>query len=383
VAPGFALSVAAGVIGMLTLGSRVWGQELRTTADVALQEEYQDNVFFSQTAKERTWLTTVAPRVKARYGSERASVSGGARLEGRAYSRDGDLNTVTQLYTASAERRTERLTSGVSGSFIRDTTLDTELQQTGIVLDRHRRVSRTGRVDLGYALTERTETRLIYSYTDTKYDAARLADYVDQNVQLETRHAVSDARHALGATVSASIFETDSSYRSRELSAAVSYTHHVSERFQAALTAGLRRTRVRIGGNLGATATDAGVVSEVRLTRQWDTGSLSLAVSRRTNPSGSGRLVETTHGSLHGVYAVTAQATATFDADWYGNSAVDPLGGNADSTLERIEPGVGWRVGERLTVAAAYTHLRQRTETGHASANRVMARLVYEWYRSE
>jgi hypothetical protein len=93
--------------------------------------------------------------------------------------------------------------------------------------------------------------------------------------------------------------------------------------------------------------------------------------------------VETTHGSLHGVYAVTDRATATFDADWYGNSAVDSLGGNADSTLERLEPGVGWRVGERLTFAAAYTYLRQRTETGHASANRVMARLVYEWNRSE
>ncbi len=352
-------------------------------SDVVLQEEYQDNVFFSQTAKERTWLTTVAPSVEARYVSERASAAGGARLEGRAYSRDGGLNTVTQFYTASAERRGERATGGVSGNMIWDTTLDTELRQTGVVLDRHRRASATGGVDLGYALTERTETSLVYRYTDTRYDTARLADYIDHEVQWNTQQALSEARHALGAVIAASVFQTDSSYRSRELSAVASYTHHVSESFEAALSVGFRQTRVRIGGDLGATASDTGVVSEASLTRQWDGGSLSLAVNRKTNPSGAGRLVETTHGSLHGVYAVTDRATATFDADWYGNSAVDSLGGNADSTLARLEPGLGWRVGERLTFAAAYTYLRQRTETGDAAANRVMARLTYEWNRSE
>jgi len=356
------------------------------TSDLVLQEEYDDNVLLSQTIKERSWITSVAPNVQARYGSERTSVEGGAWWEGRAYSSDHDLNTLTQRYTLSGEHQGERFTTGASGNMIYDTTLDSELQQTGIVLERNARLSGTGEVSVGYALTEQTQTTFKNRYTSTKYASTQLTDYVEDEVRWETRHVLSEAGHTVGGTVVGSFLAAPPVYRSQEGSVSAYYANVLSERLQASVSAGFRWTRVESGSPTSAT-TDTGLVFDASLTRHWETSSLVLELSSETNPSGAGLLLNTTHGSLRGRYAVTDQATLTLNADGYVNTVVAVQGANGNSTFVSIEPGVEWRLAEHLVVGGTYANLRQHIHqvigTSEVNANRVMARLTYEWYRSE
>lgn len=373
----------ASLVIVLTVSSAGRGEEFRVSADATLQEEFQDNVLFSPTVKESSWLTTLAPGVNVRYGDEHTSMTGSARWDGRVYSTDSNLNTVNHLYTAAVAHRRERATGAVSASVIRDTTLDSELQQTGIVLDRDLRISGTVGMEVGYALSELTQTELRYRYTDTSYGAPTLADYFTHEVGWQTERVLSEANQTVGGAVNATVFVADPTYRSQEWRATASYGHPLSEQDQVAVTAGVRWTRVETGVPSGTVATDTGLVGEARLTRQWEAADLSLAVSKRTNPSGSGRLVDTTRVALHGAYALTDRATATLRADWYRNTEVASFGRRADSTFVSVELGISWRLGERLAATAAYTHARQRLETGRVDANRVLARLVYEWYRWE
>ena len=382
----FAFGLAAGMAGILTFSSWGWGNELSLTSDLVLQEEYDDNVLLSQTVKEQSWITSLAPNVQARYGDERTSVTAGAWWEGRAYWSDSNLNTVTQRYTVSGERRAERMTGGASGTVIYDTTLDSELQQTGIVLERNARLSGTGEVSVGYALTEQTQTTLTNRYTNTKYASTQLTDYVEDEVRWETRHVMSETGHTLGGTAAGSFVAASPAYRSQEWSASVYFANAFSERLQASLSAGFRWTRVESGSPTSAT-TDTGLVFDASLTRHWETSSLVLELSSETNPSGAGLLLNTTHGSLRGRYAVTDQATLTLNADGYVNTVVAVQGANGNSTFVSIEPGVEWRLAEHLVVGGTYANLRQHIHqvigTSEVNANRVMARLTYEWYRSE
>jgi hypothetical protein len=125
------------------------------------------------------------------------------------------------------------------------------------------------------------------------------------------------------------------------------------------------------------------LVGEARLTRTWEAASLSAGVSQWTNPSGTGRLFATTRVGLRGEYALTDRVAATLRFDWYRNTEVAPFGTSSDSTFVNAEPGISWKIGERVTAAAAYTHAHQRLRIDRIDANRVMARLVYQWYRWE
>ncbi len=368
---------------VLASGSPGRGEEFRVSADATLQEEYQDNVLFAPTAEESSWLTTLAPEVRLRFGEENTGATASARLEGRVYSADHNLNTVNQLYTAAVERRHDRTTAGVSAGLVLDTTLDSELQQTGIVLGSDSRSSGVVGADVGYALSELTQTTWRYRHTDVRYTAPALVDYVDHGVQWDTRRALSEMERSIGTSIKAMVFDADTGYRSQEWSATGSYVHPFNERDRASLTAGIRWTRVETEVPLDAVSTDTGLVGEASLTRRWETADVSAAVSQWTNPSGSGRLLTTTRLALHGAYALTDRATATLRFDWYRNTDVVSFGGSSDSTFVRVEPGLSWRIGERVTAAAAYTHERQRLSIDRIDANRVMARLTYQWHRSE
>jgi hypothetical protein len=208
-------------------------------------------------------------------------------------------------------------------------------------------------------------------------------DSVNHGIQWETTRVLSETGQSVGVSVNAAVLNADPAYRSREWSATGSYVHPLSEQDRLSLSAGVRRTRVEAGPPSDAVATDTGLVGEAGVTRRWEKANLSLAVSRKTNPSGSGRLIDTTRVALRGAYAPTDVATATLKVEWYRNHEAAPIGPGSDSTSVSVEPEIVWRVGERLTVTAAATHFRQRLETGCIDANRVMARLVYQWYRWE
>lgn len=378
----FTVAVASLAI-VMTAGSAGRGEEFGLSADATLQEEYQDNVLFSSTGKKSSWLTTLAPGGRVRFGNDHTSAHASARWEGRMYSTDNDLNAINHLYAAAVEHRRARASAGVSLNLIRDTTLDSELRQTGLVLGRDPRYSGVVGADLGYALSELTRTTWRYRYTETRYTVSALVDYVNHGVQWETRRVLSEADQSIGLAVHAAFLDADPAYRSQEWSATGSYVHPLSERDQVSLTAGGRWTRVEAGLPSSAVATDAGLVGEASVTRRWEAANVSLAVSKRTNPSGSGRLLDTTRVALHAAYALTDRATATLTADGYRNVEVVFRDGRTDSTFIRIEPTISWRPGERVTVTAAYTRERQRRESGRIDANRAMVRLAYEWYRWE
>lgn len=371
------------LVTVLIVGSTGRGEEFRVSSDVTLQEKYEDNVSFSSTAQESSWLTTFAPGVRARYGSEHTSVSASGRWEGRAYATDSGLNTVNQFYAAGVEHRRERITAGASAGLIFDTTLDSELQDTGIVLDRDQRLSATVGADLGYAVSELTRTTWRYRYNNARYDAPALVDYFDHGVQWETVRVLSERNQSAGVSLNGMFVDADPTYRSQEWSATASYVHPLSEQDRASLTAGVRWTRVETGIPLETVSTDTGLVGDASLTRQWEAANLSLSVGKRTNPSGSGRLVDTTRLGLRGAYAVTDHVAATLRGDWYRNTDVVSFGSRQDSTFVSVEPGISWRMTERVTAAAAYTHEHQRYPAGRVDANRVLVRLVYEWYREE
>lgn len=378
----FRIAVASPLVALVAVPDGR-GEDFRVSADVMLQEEYEDNVAFSSTAQESSWVTTLAPGVRARYGSEHASATAAARWEARAYSTDGDLNTVNQLYDVGLERRRERVTMGASAGLIFDTTLDSELQQTGIVLDRDQRLSGRVGADLGFAVSELTQTTWRYRYTNTKYDAPTLVDYFDHWIRWETVRVLSEGGQSVGVLLNGMFVDADRTYRSQEWSASASYTHPLSEQDRADLTAGIRWTRAETGLPLEAVSTDIGLVGEASLTRRWESVTVSLALSKRTNPSGSGRLIDTTRLALHGAYALTDHATATLRADWYRNTDVVSFGASQDSTFVSVESGISWQMTERVTAAAAYTHEHQRYPAGRVDANRVLVRLVYKWYREE
>jgi len=392
-----ALSMLHGRAGM----AAEWSFE----PSASVKGEVNDNIRLTTLPHDTVYGITVSPALKLAAKSATWDVSGQLQLNVNRYSGESGLDTEDQLLNLRSRYNTELDRLSLNAAYLRDSTLATELLETGFVGARRQR--RKVQFDPGWTrkLTERMSASLNLGYTDVGYEDKRdtlLVDYSNRSLAAGLAWSVSEREEASASLSFARLETSPASFAADTAAVQFGYVRAFSETLQMDVALGYRSSESTVFGQalvctgpiVSGTCTGllelvpsaresraGGLLLNAGLRRQLETGALTLRASREVVPSAIGPLVETDRLALGATRKLTETLTARLDVALYRTRFPEAAASVNDGRYYRIEPGISWRLTPDWTCDATYWHARQTYDAAPNAArvNAAYAMLTYRW----
>jgi hypothetical protein len=297
----------------------------------------------------------------------------------------------------------ERSRLGFGIELIKDTTLDSQLEETGVVA--FDRVDRW-RVSLNptwtYGLNERTSVQLGYTYTDVDYDndpQSNFSNYTTRGGQLSLSRLLSP--RATG-TITATYQQTDNDADIESTYSAVQggTSYKFSETISASLFAGIRRSEVEATRNTfipildennnivfvpvssGTQDDDFGYVFSGTLEKQFLRGHTRFTATRDISNTVSGLPLQVTRLSWNNLYRFTEILSGELRLSYYQSEAANGVG-ERDRNYYELQPTFSWRFKQFWTLSGSYRYREQTFDdsSDEAVQNAAYLTLQYDWPR--
>jgi hypothetical protein len=401
------LCIAAGVLLQPLAVQFSYAAEWSMASSVAVRTEYDDNIRFTTAPHSAVWGVLLAPEMKFTGKTETLDVTGGLRVSVNRYPGERELDSTDHAATLRSSYKSERDLLGLSIDSIRDSTLVSELLETGVVEARRQRNRLTVNPSWSRYITESTAITASYGYTGVGYgdtSGTSLIDYRDQTATVGALLNLSE-RDVLNVAAYYDEFETQpKTFKADTYGVQLRYDRAFSETLHASLAVGARNTRstlsaqglvcdgpVLFGLCFGNLTTFSAVRSERSagytflgsVEKKFETGLLTARVSRELNPTGVGALVQTDRFGVAWMQQLSPTLSAFVDGSIYRSRYVGSFVTASNSRYFRIEPRVTWRLTDSWTLVGgySYSHVRYENTSVAASANVVYAVLSYTWPR--
>lgn len=400
-----------------------YAAEWSLNPSVTAKAGYNDN-FRMSTANELTVReTSLAPELMFARTTETSRMAGTVGFNFRRYDEDG-IDTNDRFLNFNASRNTSPLNQlGLDIGYRRDTTLDTELDDTGVVLDRSPRTSWTLSPRWTRTINEKTRLNTSYRFTDVSYSQEQqtnLADYQLHSINADLGYRIS-ARTVISPVLGLSRYKRDDGLRRTDnASVSLLINHDFSERLAGFASVGARHSSSTtkdgfpscsgillpgiLYGSPGTVCVDPVTLNQIPFDTilidqdhdttgtlfsggveyRMETGSVSLEASRSINPSGNNGLVENDQLRLEARHKFSEKLSGSLNIAWYQSTNADDLSiGRLDRKFLTVNPGLTWNLKRNWSLAANYRYRKQSYESASqdASSNIYNLSLSYTWPR--
>lgn len=393
------LMIAAIAAG--TAQAAEWSME----SSVALRTEYDDNIQLTAGPHPTVWGILLAPEIKFSGATERLNVTGGVRASFNRYFGESGLDDIDHSLTLRSSYTAERDLFGLNIDSVRDSTLVSELLETGIVQARRERNRLSANPSWRHYLTESMALTTSYGYTDVRYADTHntsLIDYRDQQATVGLQWNPNE-RDLLTVTGHYDWYETNpKTFEAKTYGLQARYDHAFSETLRGALALGARNTQstqsaealfcsgpILFGlcfGTLSpitlvANDTSTGYTFLATIDRKFETALLSGKLSREINPTGVGALVQTDRLGVTWQQQLSPTVNFFVDTSIYDSRYVGKFVVGSNSRYYRIEPRITWKMTDNWTLLGGYSyaHVQYEHHTASASANTVYLLVSYTW----
>ena len=398
----------------LTTQAAEWSAEPK----ISLRTGYNDNIRLTAAPHDSVWETALSPSVKFGVAQEHQGLSGDARLSIRRFT-GGDgressdvLDREDYHFNTDAWHNTLRDSFRGNLDYTRDSTLDSELDQTGNVVDD--RATRD-RFTLGPSwtrmLTELTRLELSYQYTNVDYsDDPGISNLVGYDYHVASASLLRQLTpRTLGTlAVGFNSYLPDTDFDSDTITLQAGLTTNFSETLEASVLAGQRETTsdsfigtgICVGADPGATfpsctggiAVPTGTTNtevdtssatySASITKTFETGSVSVSLSRSTNPSSDGELLDRTRAVLTGEHKFTETLRTSLRVEYTENETiVNRVGFVSNPETEdffRVTPKIHWRWSREWSLTGEYQYATDdQANADEATRNAVYVTLSY------
>jgi hypothetical protein len=172
--------------------SEAMGAEFKLIPSLGLQEEYNDNIFYTDKNRVDDFITTVTPGLELVNRTEKVDVSLLARMGVLWYADNHDLNNIDQNYQGKV-RYSPVPTWTLSGEagYVEDSRPDRDLEVTGLVNRAAIRYRQNYGAGVDHIFSEKTKVGLTYAYSRDDYSEPNLADLKAHDATLSLIHDLS------------------------------------------------------------------------------------------------------------------------------------------------------------------------------------------------
>jgi hypothetical protein len=378
--------IAFSVVSLLLHGGTSGAAEWHVTPSLSITEEYNDNVLFARKNTLHDFITRASPRFEGRRDAEASRLSFDVVLDGEKYALNPDLDTIDGMAKISWARNwTPRLQTSLNGLLARDQTLNTDLEQIGVVSPREERNRVGGDVSASYALTERWSLggSLLARYDqypdDRSPDLAVIQGTINPTRQITERDTA-------GLVLAASRADYENNTLDRTVSAGISWERRLSETDRFSIQAGYRTTSldqdipflrlvrnpdgtVRLGIGLRREQfTDDGFTFSALIEREWTPRlRTSLAAGRDHTNTSSATSVDRNYIRTSTLFRLTERTTLKADL---GYDYTTELGAVEEKEhYFRGAPSVSWQDTPHWTLTAGGSYEYSREDNKNLPAD--------------
>jgi len=381
---------------------------------ITLRSGYNDNIRLTSAPHDSVWETDITPSARFGFATENKGVFGKASTSIRRFTGGSGLESSSALdredyhLDIQSHYRTELDRFELGLITIRDSTLDSELDETGqVISNRATRTKYSVLPSWSRRLDELTRLELGYAFTKVDYSdeppGSNLVEYDYEVISASLSRQFTPKVQASLATAY-SKYKPDSGAESDTITAQIGISRSFSETFSTSWLAGIRQTTTDrpvptgiclfppAGSNStfpgctgGGIPIQTGVTNEeqknngsvfsISVTKLLETGLLGLDLSRASNPGGTGELLDTTRLQLTGEYGISERLDSSMTVELSNIETIANSSGNPDQTdrdLLRIVPRLSWKWQRDLYLSAHYEYTKNENNftSGGGSATR-------------
>jgi hypothetical protein len=340
--------------------------DVTLTPSLGLRGEYNDNIDFSRVNKLDDYIGTVSPALSLDVATPRFTLGATAGVDVIRYNDNTDRNYERQNYGLNMGYQLfERMSVNVRGSYIADTTLDTELQETGIVERRAERDFYSAGGGVLFQLTEVSDLALDYTFTKTEYDLTGFVESDSHSASLAYSHAFNNRRDVI--TFRPYYRNTD--YRNTDsdedqmdtYGVTLGLAHTFTETLQGNISAGPRYTETEYIS--GRTDDDWGWTAAVNLTKTWQTASAQLAYSRDMYTTAEGETVEVDRVTLSVSKMLTSKLSSQLAGSLYFTKSKGNEPQDTDTRYYTVTPSFNYNFTNQVALNLAYSYANEYDKT--------------------
>ncbi len=378
----FLITLAA-FVAVFLLFAPSWSADWNVSPYVTIIEEYNDNIRFSSKGQELDdFVTYVRPRVEAKYSTDRLRMSLNSGLEREIYVDYDELNTTNHDHKLALSYGLSRtLGLRARGYFREDTTLETELIEEGLLVDREDRRKFGGSFGFNYAFSTLLSCSADWTrrYTEYPDDPVDLNDQVGDTLKLTPRYVLSPQTSLfLNLTYTNTEYDDEGDTSIANYDITPSFRHDFAENFYVSGGAGYRYTEHE---SKNADEHTDGFVFNLLFHRDWERVSMELLASRTQYSDADRRSVERNMLTLRGTYRLSDRFRSSLVATFRRNS-VDK--GTDNSDYYTVSPSLSYDLTPTITLRGSvdYTEYDDK-DINDADRERFRARLFlnFTWPR--
>lgn len=344
---------------------------------IGLRGEYNDNVVFESDDEEDDFAAILEPSVSLDYRSERLQLKSMARAAIWRYASEKYLDTENYFFTVGGSCNPhERLETRAHASYIRDTTLESELEETGLVVSRQERDRYRGSWGMTWQLTERTDVGCDFTHAKTEYDRA-LLDYETNTLSFDINRRMNDSGDVLTIRPYYENYKSDAS-KVDNYGLSLGWAHQFSETLGLTAFAGVRYTeieyklvRVEIAYDPDPHLVFTEVeekddnwnwVADISLKKTWETFTIHGGYQQHLRYSSEGDPLD-----VYKIYAEYEQKiTPRLDFSFLASASMTKSEGRfeqEDSKFVSLGTSLDYRLTENHLLRAGYSYNWYRDET--------------------
>ena len=390
------------------LPTAVLADERKAVPSIALKQEYNDNLYFSTRSRQSDFISTVSPALELMNNTERLQAGLKLQVDSSYYQANQTLDSVDQDFSGSLRYAlSPRTNLFTAAGYRRDSRVDSEFTQTGLILGAVPRDRYSYRLGGDYALSELMGMKLTYSFNSETYESALYSDYKSNDVSWELNRDLSTllSRTVGRMRLGTAKYDYTGTQNSNNGSQTTNYTGTIGaersydERFSYFADIGLRYTESTFNTfhvvpteipflfqvvPYQAQTDGTGLTGQAGVTYKGELNDATVAFSHDIGAaSGSSGTVERTTLQGNAVRRLNETSRVAFSAGYALNKSTQD--GRATAAIDEVsywlQPRLVYDVTRQFSIETSYSYalVHYNVTSTEAYRNLVLLRLVYQY----
>jgi len=345
----------------------VAAQSLDVVPILKLNGGYNDNILFNSTKQVDDFYTSVRPEIDLRLTSDRYNLGIQSYAEAFRYLEEKDLDYESYRYNFNGRYGlSQRLNISGDFGYIKDTTLDSELEESGRVVTREDRKRYQGNATLSYELDEVSEIDIEYQYSSTGYESNERIDRIANRVRLSYKRWFNDRLDQLTLQPAYTIADPEDNRDIEYYNFTVGWTHIFNNTLSMRNFIGYGQTNTKENGEKDSTRTGN---ADLSITHTGEVYLFRIGIRNNITLNSEGDLEEVDRFYC----SMNRKLTERFSAMLYGGVYINrppETYDTIDSIYYDIKPGLSYEINENHVLNVFYRYSYEEDRTVSENKNR-------------
>ncbi|MEW5802583.1 MAG: hypothetical protein AB1847_10840 [bacterium] len=296
-----------------------FGGEHHVFTRLTVEEGYDSNIFWNTRNPETDWMFTFSPHLTWENSFPLNSLRAEAGMAFIKHKKHDELNTQREQYQLMWDTRLTPLLSGnLSGSYLKDTTFESELEETGVVYSHTDRKRYSGGPQITWLLSERSQLSFSYQYSEVSYDKSGYVGYQTHDGSILVSQYLHDGRATLSWNNGYSRYDYNNQYNQStdNFHSLLGLDYRLRELSKISISSGIIYSETQAAKNTILSESmhkkERSGFGGISFLYQHSKGNVSIVYSKDISPSGSYGTITREKVSLSADYSFLKTTTGTF-----------------------------------------------------------------------